>query len=64
MTREGWTMRGLTLTMLAAWLFETGIGATSARAQGAECYYNGRAVADGTRIGESVCRNGIWVEEP
>ena len=50
--------------MLAAWLAAIAVGATQAQAEGgADCYYNGQAVADGTRIGESVCRNGTWVEE-
>ncbi len=28
----------------------------------AGCFYNGREVADGARIGERECRNGRWVD--
>jgi hypothetical protein len=28
----------------------------------ADCYPNGRQVAEGTRIGVLVCENGRWVE--
>jgi hypothetical protein len=27
----------------------------------ADCYYNGKRVAEGTRIGVRVCENGQWV---
>lgn len=29
----------------------------------AECCYNGKAYPEGVRVGETVCRNGTWVEE-
>jgi hypothetical protein len=29
----------------------------------ADCYYNGRRVAEGTRIGVLVCENSRWVEK-
>jgi hypothetical protein len=29
----------------------------------ADCYYNGRRVAEGTRIGVLVCENGRWMEK-
>lgn len=38
-----------------------GVVATAASAQ-SYCYYNGKQVADGTRIGERECRNGAWVD--
>mgnify|MGYP006281584969 CR=1 FL=1 len=29
----------------------------------ADCTYNGRVVAEGTRIGSLVCENGRWVKK-
>ena len=30
----------------------------------ADCYYNGRRVPEGTRIGPMVCEGGQWVYRP
>jgi hypothetical protein len=40
-------------------LFLLGIGPVLA-----DCYHNGKRVAEGTRIGVLVCENGRWVEKP
>jgi hypothetical protein len=29
----------------------------------ADCYYNGKQVPEGTRVGVLVCENGKWVEK-
>ena len=55
-------MRTLETLMLVACLAAIG-GAAEAQG-GADCYHNGQAVADGTRLGELVCSNGVWVKQP
>ena len=62
MTRKDHVMRTLETLMLVACLAAIG-GAAEAQG-GADCYHNGQAVADGTRIGELVCSNGVWVKQP
>lgn len=32
-------------------------------AQGKKCYHNGQPYDEGARVGETVCRDGSWVEE-
>lgn len=30
----------------------------------ADCFFNGRRVPEGTRVGPLVCQDGQWVERP
>ena len=54
----------LTAATAALFLVLVSIPQAPAQADGGDsCFHNGEEHADGTRVGERVCRDGQWVEE-
>ena len=37
--------------------------ATTFGASHLQCFYNGKAYPEGARVGETVCRDGTWVQQ-